>query len=103
MQLTWRLLPPVAVSKQTIVVNGRTYSGAPGQALDVPDYDAGQLTANGWIDVAPSGPTSKRPAANTTTAPYQAANGTEYFDTTLNALIVFDGLTWRNPATGAAV
>jgi hypothetical protein len=27
----------------------------------------------------------------------------EFFDTTLGYLIKFDGSTWRNPATGAAV
>ncbi len=103
MQLTRRILPPVAAIKQTVVTNGRTYTGTPGQTFDVPDYDAAVLTANGWIDIAPSGPTASRPAPNATTAPYTAALGTRYFDTTIAALIVFDGLTWRDPATGAAV
>jgi hypothetical protein len=97
------MFPPTAVTAQTIAVNGRTYSASPGSALDVPDFDAGALAANGWIKVAPSGPTSARPTPAATRAPYIAGNGSQFFDTTLTALIVYDGATWRNPATGAAV
>lgn len=37
-----------------------------------------------------------------TTGLYQAAPGTYFFDTSLNAMILFDGATWRSPA-GVAV
>lgn len=91
-----RLLPPLNVQMQTLSVDGRSYSGTPGQVLDVPDFDAGQLEANGWTPIAQSGTTAQRPALAA------VARGTHYFDTTLAALIAWDGATWRNPATGAA-
>lgn len=96
-----RMLGPTSVANQTRMVNGRTYTAAAGVAIDVPDFDAQQLHANHWIWVAPSGPTSARP----TTAPglYRAVEGAEFFDTTLNYLIIFDGAIWRSAATGAPV
>ncbi len=96
-----RMLPPVAVGQQMRIANGRTYTGVPGVELDVPDFDAGILQANGWTWVAPSGPTSARPTK--ALGLYQATVGMEFFDATLGYLIKFDGSTWRNPATGAAV
>jgi hypothetical protein len=78
----FRMLPPVAVGAQTINVNGRAYSAAPGSVVDVIDADAQVLASNGWTKIAFSGPTS---------------------DTTINALVVWDGATWRNPVTGAGV
>lgn len=96
-----RMLPPTNIQDQTLTVNGRNYSGQPGAALDVPDFDAQQLQANGWTWVAPSGASSERPTS--AQGLYPASVGAQFFDTTLNALIIFDGATWRNPATGAAV
>jgi hypothetical protein len=93
-----RLLPPVEVSEQTRVVNGRSYTAAPGNVIDVYDADAQVLEANGWLPVAPSGPASARPAG--TLGLYSAAAGQQYFDTTLGKLIFSDGQTWRDPATG---
>jgi hypothetical protein len=100
--MNWRLLAPVGVSEQTIAVNGRGYTATPGMALDVIDSDAQILTANGWIKIAPSGPTSARPTPSTLSAPYIAAPGFQFFDTSLNKIIAFDGATWRDPATGNA-
>ena len=103
----YRMLPPAIVnggavtSQQTMTVNGRTYSGAPGSVLDVPDMDARVLGANGWVKVGPSGTTAQRPTS--TSAPLKAAPGVHYWDTTLSKMIVFDGITWRDPATGSAV
>jgi hypothetical protein len=96
-----RLLPPVSVSEQTRVVNGRSYTAAPGSVFDVLDADAEQLEANGWIAVAPSGPSSARPSG--TLGLYSAAAGQSFFDTTRGKLIVSDGQTWRDPATGGTV
>src|ERR1700751_821054 len=96
-----RLVPPVSVSGQTRVVNGRTYSSTPGRVGDVFDADAEQLEANSWIPVAPSGPTSARPTG--ALGLYSAAAGQSYFDTTLGKLIISDGQAWRDPATGNAV
>ncbi|MDI9846557.1 hypothetical protein QM467_00635 [Rhodoblastus sp. 17X3] len=103
MQLTTRLLPPPNIQQQSVVANGRTYSAAPGSYVDVPDFDAAVLMANGWANVAPSGPTSARPKPGALTPPYTAAPGFEFIDTTLNKWIVFDGLVWRDPLTGSAV
>jgi hypothetical protein len=104
MGLNFRMLPPPAVGKQTIVANGRTYSAATGAVVDVPDFDAPILGANGWITCAPSGTTAQRPTINpNTNPPYVAAPNFEYFDTTLSKLIFFDGQAWRDPATGTAV
>jgi hypothetical protein len=96
-----RLLPPVSASEQTRVVNGRIYTATPGSVVDVLDADAQELQANGWIPVAPSGPSSARPVG--TLGLYSAAAGQSFFDTTLNKLIVSDGQTWRDPAAGNAV
>jgi hypothetical protein len=101
--MTFRMLPPPVLSQQTVVVNGRTYTGQPGAAIDVVDFDAAVLGANGWAKVALSGPTSARPSLNQNAGPpYAASRGLHFYDTSISALIVFDGATWRNPA-GTAV
>lgn len=92
-----RMLPPVEPWKQTQSVNGRAYVGAPGQVLDVPEHDAIHLNGNGWTRVEESGPSNTRPAG---LAPNHA--GVRFMDTTLGLLIVWDGATWRDPATGAS-
>jgi hypothetical protein len=102
-----RMMPPAIVaggavtSQQNITVNGRNYSGSPGSVADIPDMDAQVLGANGWVKVASSGTTAQRPTA--TSAPVNAAPGTQYWDVTLSKLVVFDGKNWRDPATGNAV
>jgi hypothetical protein len=96
-----RLLPPIEPSHDAYVINGRSYSASPGSVLDVLDYDAAVLEANGWIHVAPSGPTSARPTGRL--GLYSAAAGQSYFDTTLGKLIISDGQNWRDPANGNAV
>lgn len=103
----YRMLPPAIVagqpvtSQQSMVVNGRTYAGTPGSAIDVPDMDGAILAANGWVKVASSGTTAQRPTS--TSAPFMAAPGAHFWDTTLSKMVVFDGITWRDPATGSAV
>ncbi|MGD0188354.1 MAG: hypothetical protein ABSC25_24350 [Roseiarcus sp.] len=98
-----RMLGPLLVAKQTMAVNGRTYSAGAGQPLDVPDFDGEILGANSWVTVAPSGPTSARPTGALGSGLYAASEGQKYFDTTLNYLVIFAGGAWRNPATGASV
>lgn len=101
MTMTFRMLPPVSVSAQTRVVNGRTYSAAPGVAVDVISFDADVLVANSWTKVAVSGPTSARPSSNpNVTPPYLATAGFHFLDITLSKIVVFDGQTWRDPITG---
>jgi len=99
--MNWRMLPPTNVAHQTRVVNGRTYTGAPGTSVSVPDVDGPTLQANGWTFIALSGTTSARPSSKLGVA--NNHRGTLFFDETLSALIITDGTTWRNPATGASV
>jgi len=97
------MLPPVSVSAQSRTVNGRTYSATPGSAIDIFDADAEVLSANGWIKVALSGPTTARPSPNPLgTPPYLAGPGFKFLDTTLGKIVVYDGATFRDPVTGAA-
>jgi hypothetical protein len=53
------------------------------------------LTANGWLRVGRSSTTATRPTDQRV--------GEMIVDTTLGAVIIWDGATWRNPATGSAV
>lgn len=96
-----RMLPPTQVGYQTRTINGRTYTGAPGIAIDIPDMDASMLSANGWIDIGPSGTTQQRPIG--TLGQYTASAGFQFFDTTLGKIIISDGNAWRDPANGNAV
>jgi hypothetical protein len=81
---TFKMLPPTGIGQLNRVVNGRTYSSAPGAAIDFVDFDAEVLTANGWTKVALSGPTSARPSQNPNgTPPYLAVAGFHFLDTTL--------------------
>jgi hypothetical protein len=99
--MTTRVLPaPRGVP--SVNTFGRIYTGVPGTTQDVPDQDAQILGANGWIILGLVGTTSQRPV-NIQTCPTQPFPSQEFFDTTLGAWIIFDGLTWRNVTTGAAV
>lgn len=86
---------------KTQTVNGRTYSVATNGTIDVPDFDAVVLLADGWINAAggsaltTSGPTGARPA--------KPSKGQTFHDTTLGVTIVHDQSNWRNPATGGVV
>jgi len=99
MSMSFRMLPPINVALQTQTVSGRKYSAVPGSFLDVPDFDAGQLAASGYIKICPSGTTAQRPTTNPNTAPpYFAAPGFRFYDTTISAEIYWDGATWRSIA-----
>jgi hypothetical protein len=69
--------------------------------LDIPDFDASMLEANGWIDCGPSGTTAQRPTGRL--GLYNAGAGSKFFDTTLGLTIASDGISWRDPNTGNAV
>ncbi len=88
-----RLLAPVNAQYQTMQANGRTYSCEPGSFLDVPNFDAAILEANGWVFVALSGTTAERTAA--------PVRGQQFYDTSLSKFIIFDGATWCDCAGGA--
>jgi hypothetical protein len=91
-----RVMPP-ATGNATIMVNGRTYSGSVGSFLDVPDFDARVMIANGWTTTDSAG------VGTTLLRPPTPKKDTHYTDTDLGVSIVFDGKTWRSKATGASV
>ena len=93
-----RLLPPGPGNPATIQIADRSYSCALGSFIDVPDADAMVMRANGWIPSASNGT-----VGTTAGRPLSPPSGTGYFDTTLGKGIVFDGLLWVDPDTGAAV
>jgi hypothetical protein len=90
-----------ASAQATRVINGRSYTGAAGTVIDVYDADAQELEANGWIRIAPSGPTSARPNGGQL-AFYNASPGATFYDTTIGKYIIFDGQSWRD-TSGSSV
>ena len=92
-----RVLPPNTTGTDTITVNGRTYSATAGGFLDVPDFDAAVMLANGWVRGAGGG------SGATAARPVKPPVNTVFMDTSLSLLIVWDGKAWRNKITGAAV
>ena len=97
---TKRMLPS-NTAHTTTVINGRTYTAVAGTTVDVPQWNADELGANGWFDVAGlasvgSGTTAARPTTGLVV-------GSKYLDTTLAYIVVYDGATWRNPSSGASV
>lgn len=94
MMSTQRVSPP-SDGRTSLTFNGRTYTCAIGSTIDVPDFDALVLVANGWMAATTHGveATSNRPA--------NPKRGMTYLDTTLGVVITFDGKKWRNPLTGA--
>lgn len=103
----------VSAPGNPITVRGTTYSSPIGTPLDVEWTDAQLLIANGWTPVARDGGRgSTEPGQVGTTAQRPTAGsggrvplvqGTQYVDTTLGAIIVWDGSNWRNAITGEAV
>ena len=91
-----RVMPPSS-GATSHTVNGRTYSAAVGSSLDVPDFDAYVLIANGWTSAAGGG------VGTSSQRPLNPPKQTQFHDTTLGLTIVWDGKAWRNPANAAAV
>lgn len=101
---TMRLLAPADGNHGTLRLHGHTYTLSLGASLDVPDFAAKVMIANGWISpgaVQGSSATTARPTATPAGSPLP--RNYAWTDTTVGAVIVWDGLTWRNPATGATV
>jgi hypothetical protein len=88
-----------APNPMTIVGTQRKYTFTAGSFLDVPDFDAQMLAHAGHIIGASRsgsvGPTSGRPSA--------PGRGDQYTDTTVGAIIIFNGSSWVNSTTGAVV
>lgn len=102
-----------STATQTISTGGgvRSYTPAPGTVFDVPREDAEKLAANGFFYVgigggrgspepAQVGTTSARPTQAAVAVPLQP--GTQYIDTTIGKIIVWDGAIFRD-YTGSAV
>jgi hypothetical protein len=110
--LTCRMLPAnVSGGTVTAYAGGpnpadpsrRYYSASPGSFVDVSgpagDGDAAMVASQGFLPVCSSGTTALR--LQLTGVFFKA--GQLFLDTTLGLVILFDGVTWRNPVTGAAV
>ena len=91
-----KLMHPPASGNTTHIVNGRKYVGVAGTPQSVPDFDAAALEANGWTNAGTGGTTAQRP----TTGLFP---GLEYNDTTVGAMVKYDGKVWRHATTGASV
>lgn len=99
-----RVFPPTD-GRSPITVGGRSYDPSAAAYVDVEYPIAGALSANGWTKFAQVGTTSERPPVRGPSSgnPIIASPGVPFIDTTLGAVIAFDGRVWRNVLTGAAV
>lgn len=85
----------------TIPGTTRTYNCAAGSTLDVPYPDAPRLADAGWIKMGGQGNCQVGP---TTSRPTDAVINQLYTDTTVGALIVYNGHGgWLNAYSGASV
>jgi hypothetical protein len=87
------LVPPPPAPTQ------RAYSATGGGFVDVPgdaNGDTAAILSSGFFAVGASGPTTARPNGVGAVGP-----GYVFIDTTLSLVVIFDGLNWRNPVTGA--
>lgn len=93
---TQRMIPGAA-SPNPITVNGRVYTCAANSTLDVPDFDAAIMEANGWMPATRDGvvTTANRPAA--------PVKGQELVDSTLGKKIRWDGKLWRDVIAGTSI
>lgn len=89
---------PGASAPNPCPANGRSYKCAANSVVMVPDFDANVLEANGWMRAAGqgSGPTTSRPKTGLWV-------GFEWFDTTLNLNVKWDGKAWRSHVDGTSV
>jgi hypothetical protein len=101
---TVRVFPQPIATKNILSTqaNGRSYLVANGMQ-DVSDIDAAVLGANGWCVYGMVGPTSGRPTATDPDMGVTFGAATKYIDTTIGAVIQWDGSAWRNVLTGATV
>lgn len=98
-----RVIPPIGpkFANPHVCSDGISYGCPTGSTLDVPDHIGNQLAAAGWLDV--TGQHGPDTCGSTTARPENPFPLRTFLDTTLGYIVIFDGLTWRNPATGAAV
>ena len=98
-----RVLSPSVARSPFTLSNGQTVAQTPGTFVDVTDAQADQLVANGWTRVGTIGSSKERPSSNPNVGAGVAQRGSLHFDTDLSTLVIHDGTTWRDPATGATV
>jgi hypothetical protein len=91
-----RMIPPADGNHGTITIRTRVYTCAAGATIDVPDFDANVMMANGWTASATGGvgATAARPTAPKT--------GQQFLDTTVGKIVVWDGKAWRDHVDGSA-
>jgi hypothetical protein len=93
---TVRLIPPVGLAA-TSKVNGRTYTCAAGATIDVLDFDAGSLTAQGWL-------ASGLAVGVSAARPVNPPIGTVFNDTSVGAAVIYVGKgVWAHHANGSSV
>lgn len=100
--MTTRVSPPADSKHPTITVNGRVYTCNLGSTIDIPDHDAAVMAANGWHSHGLVTTTAGRPTLASGANPVQI-KGVPLIDSTLGAVVIFDGVQWRNMLTGAIV
>jgi len=96
-----RVFPPTQREWQARFIDGRLFNAKPGQFLDVTETEALRATHFGWTLVGPVGPTSARPKSKIDGL--DLPPGSTFLDLTLGKTVVWDGETFRDPATAEAV
>lgn len=98
------MVMPAPNCANPIAVNGRSYAAPLGTYLTVPLSDGQVMTANGWLTncARGAGTTADRPPRGSIDV-QAGVDGTTFFDTTVGALIIFDGVNWRHTGTGSIV
>lgn len=105
MSITTRMLPLGGATVTGTIGAGagtpvqRAYTATAGGYIDAvgdPSVDAAALTSQGFVLIGGSGTTSQRPTGAGFLKPRFV-----YVDTTLALVVVWDGVNWRNPVTGA--
>lgn len=98
---TIRLFPIPPFNPAKLNIGGQTVSVAAGSYVDAPLQSAQaapQFFGNVW-----SGTTAQRPAPGDSDIGSSLRTGTEFIDTTLGKTVVWNGVNWIDPASGATV
>ncbi len=95
--------PPADGLHNTGTANGRSYTAVPGTRIQVPDFDAAVLCANGWLAASGGSTGTSTPIGATAARPANPVKNQRFQDSTLGYEVMFDGKVWRNPQTRAAV
>jgi hypothetical protein len=100
-----RVFPPAGPATTTNV-NGKNFQAAPGAFLDVDESVAESLVNASWTYATPlnaGGRTIHGGVGPSSARPTPPVRGQHYLDTQIGADIVYDGQTWRNSLSAAAV